>query len=109
MSQRVAIKNLSAVLEAAGSNLNNAVKVNVFLTTMDDFAPMNQVYDEFFGSISPKPVSRCVCLSLAAILLPRLPSSLWLTKYSAGLVLPCTSCPLEPRWRLNVLRSCSPY
>ncbi|TGJ76812.1 hypothetical protein E0Z10_g10826 [Xylaria hypoxylon] len=52
---RAAIKNLSAVLEAAGSSLNNIVKVNVFLTTMDDFAPMNQVYDEFFGSINPKP------------------------------------------------------
>ncbi|KAH8156008.1 hypothetical protein CIB48_g12241, partial [Xylaria polymorpha] len=52
---RVAIKNLSAVLEAAGSNLDSIVKVNVFLTTMDDFAPMNQVYDEFFGSINPKP------------------------------------------------------
>lgn len=56
--QRVAIKNLSAVLEAAGSSLNNIVKVNVFLTTMDDFAPMNQAYDEFFGSVDPKPVSQ---------------------------------------------------
>lgn len=56
--QRVAIKNLSAVLEAAGSNLDSIVKVNVFLTTMDDFAPMNQVYDEFFGSINPKPVGQ---------------------------------------------------
>lgn len=55
--QRVALKNLSAVLEAAGSRLENIVKVNVFLTTMDDFAPMNQVYDEFFGNIDPKPVS----------------------------------------------------
>ncbi|KAI0424350.1 L-psp endoribonuclease family protein [Xylaria sp. FL1042] len=59
---RAAIKNLSAVLEAAGSSLNNTVKVNVFLTTMDDFAPMNQVYDEFFGSISPKPCRTCVAV-----------------------------------------------
>ncbi|RWA05395.1 hypothetical protein EKO27_g9710, partial [Xylaria grammica] len=55
---RTAIKNLSAVLEAAGSSLDNIVKVNVFLTTMDDFAPMNQAYDEFFGSVNPKPVPR---------------------------------------------------
>ncbi|KAI0202854.1 L-psp endoribonuclease family protein [Astrocystis sublimbata] len=59
---RRAIKNLSAVLEAAGSGLGNIVKVNVFLTTMDDFAPMNEVYDEFFGSISPKPCRTCVAV-----------------------------------------------
>ncbi|KAI1112396.1 L-psp endoribonuclease family protein [Nemania sp. NC0429] len=59
---RVAIKNLSAVLEAAGSSLGNIVKVNVFLTTMDDFAPMNQAYDEFFGSIDPKPCRTCVAV-----------------------------------------------
>lgn len=62
--QRAAIKNLSAVLEAAGSSLRNVVKINVFLTTMDDFAPMNQVYDEFFGSINPKPVSQLCRLQL---------------------------------------------
>ncbi|KAI1757632.1 L-psp endoribonuclease family protein [Xylaria castorea] len=60
---RAAIKNLSAVLEAAGSSLDNIVKVNVFLTTMDDFAAMNQVYDEFFGSIDPKPCRTCVAVS----------------------------------------------
>ncbi|KAI0439139.1 L-psp endoribonuclease family protein [Xylaria telfairii] len=59
---RAAIKNLSAVLEAAGSNLDSIVKVNVFLTTMDDFAPMNQVYDEFFGSINLKPCRTCVAV-----------------------------------------------
>ncbi|KAI0517053.1 L-psp endoribonuclease family protein [Xylaria bambusicola] len=59
---RAAIKNLSAVLKAAGSDLSNVVKVNVFLTTMDDFAPMNQVYDEFFGSINPKPCRTCVAV-----------------------------------------------
>ncbi|KAJ2992765.1 hypothetical protein NUW58_g2053 [Xylaria curta] len=59
---RAAIKNLSAVLEAAGSSLENIVKVNVFLTTMDDFAPMNQVYDEFFGSVDPKPCRTCVAV-----------------------------------------------
>ncbi|KAI1171840.1 L-psp endoribonuclease family protein [Nemania sp. FL0916] len=59
---RVAINNMSAILEAAGSSLDNIVKVNVFLTTMDDFAPMNQVYDEFFGSIDPKPCRTCVAV-----------------------------------------------
>jgi enamine deaminase RidA (YjgF/YER057c/UK114 family) len=36
--------------------MSNVVKVNVFITTMDNFVAMNEVYDEFFTS-SPKPVS----------------------------------------------------
>ncbi|KAE8450620.1 hypothetical protein EG329_005964 [Mollisiaceae sp. DMI_Dod_QoI] len=42
------LKNLAAVLEAAGSSIDNAVKVNVFLTNMEDFAAMNKVYEQFF-------------------------------------------------------------
>lgn len=53
--QRQALKNLQAVLEQAGSSINNVVKVNVFITTMDHFAAMNEAYDEFFVS-DPKPV-----------------------------------------------------
>ncbi|KAI1505109.1 L-psp endoribonuclease family protein [Biscogniauxia marginata] len=59
---RQAIKNLSAVLEAAGTSLNNVVKINVFLTTMDNFAAMNEAYDEFFGSVDPKPCRTCVAV-----------------------------------------------
>jgi len=44
-----------AVLEAGGSSLAKAVKVNVFLANMDDFAAVNQVYAKFFPD--PKPVS----------------------------------------------------
>lgn len=33
------------------------LKVNIFITTMDDFATMNEAYDEFF-SFEPKPVSQ---------------------------------------------------
>lgn len=42
------IKNLSAVLEAAGTNLNNVVKTTVFLADMNDFAAMNDVYAKHF-------------------------------------------------------------
>ncbi|KUI62764.1 hypothetical protein VP1G_09891 [Cytospora mali] len=56
---RQTLKNMQAVLEAAGSSLSNVVKVNIFITTMDNFALVNEVYDEFFVS-SPKPVSRIV-------------------------------------------------
>lgn len=47
------LKNLSAVLEAAGSNLNNVVKTTVFLADMDDFAQMNEVYARFFSDNNP--------------------------------------------------------
>ncbi|KAK3346763.1 Endoribonuclease L-PSP/chorismate mutase-like protein, partial [Lasiosphaeria hispida] len=45
---RQALRNISAVLEEAGSKLQNVVKVNIFLTIMGDFAAMNEAYDEFF-------------------------------------------------------------
>ena len=48
-----ALKNLQAVLEAAGSGMDNVVKVTVFLKDMEDFAALNSVYEEFFGSSLP--------------------------------------------------------
>ena len=51
-----ALRNLSAVLEAGGSSLKNVVKTNVFVSTMDDFAEMNKVYQSYFKD-EPKPVS----------------------------------------------------
>ncbi len=45
--------NLTAVLAAAGSDLSKVVKTTVFLTTMDDFAAMNEVYAKWFGAHRP--------------------------------------------------------
>lgn len=45
--------NLKAVLEAAGSSLNQVVKTTVYLADMNDFAEMNQVYGRFFGDAPP--------------------------------------------------------
>jgi 2-iminobutanoate/2-iminopropanoate deaminase len=42
------IKNLRAVLEAAGTNLDNVVKTTVFLADMNDFAVMNKIYAKHF-------------------------------------------------------------
>ncbi|CZT04479.1 hypothetical protein WAI453_011522 [Rhynchosporium graminicola] len=56
-----ALQNLSAVLQAAGSSLDNAVKVNIFLTDMKDFGAMNEVYAKFFTK-DPKPVRTCVAV-----------------------------------------------
>jgi len=41
-------ENLKAVLEAAGSSLDNSVKVTVYLADMNDFAKMNDVYAQYF-------------------------------------------------------------
>lgn len=47
------LTNLSAVLQASGSSLEQVVKTTVFLADMADFAVMNQVYAEFFTSNPP--------------------------------------------------------
>lgn len=47
------LKNLSAVLKAAGTNLENVVKTTVFLADMNDFAAMNEVYGRYFSSNKP--------------------------------------------------------
>jgi 2-iminobutanoate/2-iminopropanoate deaminase len=47
------LKNLSAVLEAAGSNLNNVVKTTVFLADMNDFTAMNEIYGRYFSDNKP--------------------------------------------------------
>ena len=47
------LKNLSAVLEAAGSSLKSVVKTTVFLADMNDFAAMNEVYAKHFSDNKP--------------------------------------------------------
>ena len=47
------LKNLGAVLEAAGSGLNRIVKTTVFLADMQEFAAMNEVYGRFFRELPP--------------------------------------------------------
>jgi len=47
------LKNLSAVLKAAGSDLNNVVKTTVFLVDMSDFTAMNEVYARYFSENKP--------------------------------------------------------
>lgn len=47
------LKNVAAVLEAAGSSLKDGVKLTVFLFDMKDFAAVNEVYQNFFQSNYP--------------------------------------------------------
>ena len=47
------MKNVAAVLEAAGSRMDRIVKTTVFLADMEEFAAMNEVYAKFFPSDPP--------------------------------------------------------
>jgi 2-iminobutanoate/2-iminopropanoate deaminase len=47
------LQNLKAIVEAAGSSLEKAVKTTVFLKDMGDFAAMNEVYARFFAAGPP--------------------------------------------------------
>jgi len=47
------LRNLSEILEAAGSGLGKVVRATVFLKSMDDFAAMNSVYGKYFSSVPP--------------------------------------------------------
>ncbi|KAL1965439.1 hypothetical protein VTN77DRAFT_5695 [Rasamsonia byssochlamydoides] len=57
---RQIVSNLESVLKAAGSSLQNVVKVNVFLTDMADYAAMNEAYAALFPD--PKAARTCVCV-----------------------------------------------
>lgn len=52
------LENVKAILENAGSNLENVVKTTIFLSDMDNFAAVNEVYGEYFAN--HKPARSCV-------------------------------------------------
>jgi len=47
------MKNLFYVLEAAGAHFNDVVKTTIFLTDMNDFDKVNEVYSHYFGHHKP--------------------------------------------------------
>jgi len=47
------LRNLSEILEAAGSGLGKVVRTTVFLKNMNDFTAMNAVYGKYFSSAPP--------------------------------------------------------
>ena len=62
---RQSLKNLRAILRAGGTDLDRVVKTTVFLKDMNDFAAMNAVYAEAFGTEN--------CPARAAVQAARLP------------------------------------
>lgn len=47
------IKNLEAILHAAGASLKTVIKTTVFIKDMNEFAAMNEVYSKFFSESAP--------------------------------------------------------
>ena len=54
-------KNLSAVLEAAESDIGKSVKTTIYITDMNDFAVVNGIYEKYFSE--PYPARSCVEVS----------------------------------------------
>ena len=50
---KLVFENLRAILQAAGSSLDQVVKCNVYLRDINDFAAMNEVYKSFFAAPFP--------------------------------------------------------
>jgi len=63
---RQAMKNLGAVLAAAGASFAEVVKTTIFLVDMNDFAIVNEVYGEAFAGLTPPARS-----TVAVAALPR--------------------------------------
>ena len=55
------LENLKAILEAAGSSMEDVVKTTVYITNMDDFAKVNGIYGRYFEANPPARV--CVEVS----------------------------------------------
>ena len=55
------LRNIAAILEAAGTDLAHVVKVNVLLTDIATFAEMNEVYRTFFPADPPARMTYAVC------------------------------------------------
>ncbi|WP_315120677.1 RidA family protein [uncultured Clostridium sp.] len=55
---KIALENVKAILEEAGTTLENVVKTTVFLRDMNDFNAVNEVYGEYF-KINP-PARSCI-------------------------------------------------
>jgi 2-iminobutanoate/2-iminopropanoate deaminase len=61
------LANVRAILEAAGSGLDRLVKTTVYLTTLDNFAGMNEVYRKHVGDVPPARATVAVGLPAGVI------------------------------------------
>lgn len=61
---RLTLNNVKRILEGCGASMADVVKCSVFIADANDFAPMNEVYAEFFGN--DKPARTTVVTGFAA-------------------------------------------
>ena len=61
---RQVLENIKAIVESAGYTMSNIVKATVYITDMDDFAKVNEIYAEYFTDM--KPARACVEVSRLA-------------------------------------------
>jgi len=60
---RLVMKNLAAIIEAAGSNMDKVLKATILLTDMESFAQVNEVYASFFKESPPARI----CYQVSAL------------------------------------------
>ena len=60
---RQSMKNICAILEAAGSSADKIVKITIFLADLANFGSVNEAYAEFFDGIAPARA----CVQVAAL------------------------------------------
>ena len=58
LATKHSMENIKAILEEAGTSLNNVVKTSIFLKDLNDFEAVNEVYGTYF--IENKPARSCV-------------------------------------------------
>ena len=58
LATKQSMENIKAILEEAGSSLNNVVKTSIFLKDLNDFEAVNEIYGTYF--IENKPARSCV-------------------------------------------------
>ncbi len=63
------LQNIDNILDAAGASLNDVIKVNIYLTDIEDYDELNETYDEFFDEpyparsvveVSDLPIDICI-------------------------------------------------
>lgn len=58
LATKQSMENIKAILEEAGTSLNNVVKTSIFLKDLNDFEAVNEVYGTYF--IENKPARSCM-------------------------------------------------
>lgn len=53
LATKTSLENVKSILEEAGSSIEKVIKVTVYVTNMDDFSIINEVYSEYFAEHKP--------------------------------------------------------